>query len=69
MVLSVGPAGTGKTYVGVALAVKALKEKQVRRIISPVQPSKQAKTSASSLATSRKNSTPICNRCTMPCTI
>ncbi len=33
MVFAVGPAGTGKTYVGVALAVKALKEKQVRRII------------------------------------
>ena len=33
MLFAVGPAGTGKTYTGVALAVKALKEKQVRRII------------------------------------
>jgi phosphate starvation-inducible PhoH-like protein len=33
MVFAIGPAGTGKTYTGVALAVKALKEKQVRRII------------------------------------
>ncbi|MBS1535294.1 MAG: PhoH family protein [Bacteroidetes bacterium] len=33
MVFAVGPAGTGKTYTGVAMAVKALKEKQVRRII------------------------------------
>lgn len=33
MVFAVGPAGTGKTYTGVALAVKALKEKQVRRIV------------------------------------
>lgn len=33
MVFAVGPAGTGKTYTGVALAVKALKEKQVKRII------------------------------------
>lgn len=33
MVFAVGPAGTGKTYTGVALAVRALKEKQVRRII------------------------------------
>ena len=33
MVFAVGPAGTGKTYTGIALAVKALKEKQVRRII------------------------------------
>jgi phosphate starvation-inducible protein PhoH and related proteins len=33
MVFAIGPAGTGKTYVGVALAVQALKNKQVRRII------------------------------------
>ncbi len=33
MVFAIGPAGTGKTYTGVALAVKALREKQVKRII------------------------------------
>ncbi len=33
MVFAIGPAGTGKTYTGVALAVKALKEKEVKRII------------------------------------
>lgn len=33
MVFAVGPAGTGKTYTGVALAVKALKDKQVKRIV------------------------------------
>ncbi len=33
MVFAIGPAGTGKTYTGVAMAVRALKEKQVRRII------------------------------------
>ncbi len=33
LVFAIGPAGTGKTYTGVALAVKALKEKQVKRII------------------------------------
>lgn len=33
MVFAIGPAGTGKTYTGVALAVRALKRKQVRRII------------------------------------
>lgn len=33
MVFVVGPAGTGKTYTCVALAVKALKEKQVKKII------------------------------------
>lgn len=33
MVFAVGPAGTGKTYTAVALAVRALKEKEVKRII------------------------------------
>ncbi|MAP81487.1 MAG: phosphate starvation-inducible protein PhoH [Aequorivita sp.] len=33
MVFAVGPAGTGKTYTGIALAVRALKEKSVKRII------------------------------------
>jgi phosphate starvation-inducible protein PhoH and related proteins len=33
MVFAIGPAGTGKTYTAVALAVKALREKQVQRII------------------------------------
>ena len=33
MVFAVGPAGTGKTYTAVAMAVRALKNKQVKRII------------------------------------
>lgn len=33
MIFAVGPAGTGKTYLSIALAVKALKEKAVKRII------------------------------------
>lgn len=33
MVFAVGPAGTGKTYLSIALAVKALKEKTARKII------------------------------------
>ena len=33
MLFAVGPAGTGKTYTAVALAVRALKEKEVQRII------------------------------------
>jgi phosphate starvation-inducible PhoH-like protein len=33
IVFAIGPAGTGKTYTAVALAVRALKEKQVKRII------------------------------------
>jgi|TARA_B110000003_G_scaffold98054_1_gene100216 phosphate starvation-inducible PhoH-like protein len=33
MVFAIGPAGTGKTYTGIALAVKALKNKNVKKII------------------------------------
>ena len=33
IVLGVGPAGTGKTFLAVAMAVKALRQKQVNRII------------------------------------
>ncbi|WP_455762784.1 PhoH family protein [Prevotella disiens] len=33
MVFAVGPAGTGKTYLSIALAVKALKGKEVKKII------------------------------------
>lgn len=33
MVFAVGPAGTGKTYLSIALAVKALKEKNIKKIV------------------------------------
>ena len=33
MIFAIGPAGTGKTYLSIALAVKALKDKVVRKII------------------------------------
>lgn len=33
MIFAVGPAGTGKTYLSIALAVKALKEKAAKKII------------------------------------
>ncbi|CEJ69155.1 PhoH-like protein [Chryseobacterium oranimense G311] len=33
MVFAIGPAGTGKTYTSVALAARALRDKQVKRII------------------------------------
>ena len=33
MLFAIGPAGSGKTYTGIALAVRALKNKEVRRII------------------------------------
>jgi phosphate starvation-inducible PhoH-like protein len=33
LVFAIGPAGTGKTYVAVALAVRALKNKEVKKIV------------------------------------
>jgi len=33
LIFAIGPAGTGKTYVAIALAVRALKNKEIRRII------------------------------------
>lgn len=33
LLIAVGPAGTGKTYTAIALAVRALKNKQVRKIV------------------------------------
>jgi phosphate starvation-inducible PhoH-like protein len=33
MIFAIGPAGTGKTYLAIALAVRALKNKEVQRII------------------------------------
>ena len=33
LIFAVGPAGTGKTYIAIALAVRALKNREIRRII------------------------------------
>lgn len=33
LIMAIGPAGTGKTYTSIALAVKALKNKQVKKIV------------------------------------
>jgi phosphate starvation-inducible PhoH-like protein len=33
LVFAIGPAGSGKTFVAIALAVRALKNKEVRKII------------------------------------
>ena len=41
MTFAVGPAGTGKTYLSIALAVKALKEKTIKKII-PSPPAAEA---------------------------
>lgn len=43
MVFAVGPAGTGKTYLSIALAVRALKDKVAKKIILQDLPSKLAK--------------------------
>lgn len=40
MIFAVGPAGTGKTYLSIALAVKALKDKTAKKIILSRRPSK-----------------------------
>jgi phosphate starvation-inducible PhoH-like protein len=33
MVFAIGPAGSGKTYTAIALAVRALKNKEIKKII------------------------------------
>ena len=37
---AIGPAGSGKTYTSIALAVKALKENLLKRLYSVVRPLK-----------------------------
>ena len=66
MVFSVGPAGTGKTYLAVAAAVAAFRDKRVSRIIL-TRPAVGARSSASFPAISPKRSTRICALFTMPC--
>src|SRR5208283_386832 len=67
MVFGVGPAGTGKTYLAVAMAISALLNKQVNRIILRGLRSRPASAWASCPEPCRKKSTPICVRFTMPC--
>lgn len=38
MVFAIGPAGSGKTYTAIALAVRALKNKEIKKIISAAPP-------------------------------
>jgi len=54
MVFGVGPAGTGKTYLAVAMAVSAMNAKKVSRIILVRPRSKPASASASCPARFRK---------------
>ena len=53
IIFGIGPAGTGKTFLAVAMAVKALREKQVSRISSQGRLSRRGRSSGSFPATSR----------------
>ena len=65
----VGPAGTGKTYLAVAMAVKAFKSKDVSRIIL-TRPAVEAGEKLGFLpATCKIRWTPICVRSMMVCSI
>ena len=68
LIFAIGPAGTGKTYVAIALAVRALKNREIKRII-PAPPWKRANAWASSPETSRINLTRTCSLCTTPLAI
>ena len=61
MVFAIGPAGTGKTYTAVALAVKARKERQVRRIIIHAAPPWEAKPRLPARRPAREARTPTCS--------
>ena len=37
MIFAIGPAGSGKTYTAIALAVRALKNKEIKKIILSVR--------------------------------
>ena len=60
MVFGVGPAGTGKTYLAVAMAVAAINAKKVSRIILVRPRSRPVSGSAFCRARCRKRSIPIC---------
>ena len=64
---AIGPAGTGKTYLAVATAVRALQEHQVSRSSSRAPPSRPANGSASCPARCTRRSTRTCARSTTRC--
>ena len=51
LLFAIGPAGSGKTYTAIALAVRSLKNKEVKRIILSRPPWRPARSSASCPAT------------------
>ena len=66
LTFALGPAGTGKTYVAIALAVKALKNREVKKIILS-RPAVEAGEKLGFLPGDMKDkSTPICNLSTTP---
>ena len=64
--IGVGPAGTGKTYLAVAAAVQAFRDKQVNRIIL-TRRWRPVSGWASCPAICRARSIRTCDPCTMPC--
>jgi len=67
IVFGVGPAGTGKTFLAVAMAVKALREKQVSRIILTRPAIEAERSSDFCREICKARSTPICARCMTRC--
>ena len=67
MVFGVGPAGTGKTYLAVAMAISALLAKRVNRIILARPAVEAASGWVSCRARCRTRSILICARCTTRC--
>ena len=63
--IGVGPAGTGKTYLAVAAAVAAFREKRVNRIVLTRPAVEAVKSSAFCRETCSTRLTPICALCTM----
>jgi len=64
IVVGIGPAGTGKTYLAVAAAVDALSRKRVRRIVLARPAVEAGRILVSCPATCRTRSIPICGHCT-----
>ena len=65
---AIGPAGTGKTYLAIALAVAALSEKQVGRLILTRPAVEAGNGSASCRATCWRRSIRTCGRSSTPST-
>ncbi len=68
IVFGIGPVSTGKTYLAMAKAVRALQDKQVNRIILTRPAVEAGSGSGSCPARSTRRSTPTCGRCTTRCT-